>query len=37
VPSSDEVASCVYCGWNAMDVILLLCPFSSNFGGVFGI
>jgi hypothetical protein len=34
VPSSEEVASWVYCGWNASEVMLPLCPLSSNLGGV---
>ena len=32
-PSSEEVANCVNCGWNAIEVILLLCPFISYLGG----
>ena len=33
MPSSDEVASCVYSGWKASDVMLPLCPLSSYFAG----
>lgn len=36
VPSSDAEAIWVNCGWNANELIVDLCPFSSNFAGIFG-
>ena len=35
-PSSEEVANCVYCGWNAIDVTVALWPAMVNLAGVFG-